>query len=73
MSVEIIDLTEERCPMTLLLAKRASRALLSSQSLTFLVLDLVSINDMQAYFLRHGMQVDVKQATDFYSLTITKE
>ncbi|GAD89034.1 MULTISPECIES: sulfurtransferase TusA family protein [Vibrio] len=72
MSVEIIDLTEERCPMTLLLAKRASRALSTSQSLTFLVLDLVSIKDMKAYFLHHGMLVDVKQGADFYSLTITK-
>ncbi|GAD78304.1 sulfurtransferase TusA family protein [Vibrio ezurae] len=73
MSVEIIDLTEERCPMTLLLAKRASRVLHISQSLTFLVADLISVNDMKAYFLRQGMLVDVKQYAEIYHVTIIKE
>ncbi|GAB7218187.1 sulfurtransferase TusA family protein [Vibrio comitans] len=73
MSMKVIDLTDERCPMSLLLAKRASRDLKTSQSLTFLVVELSSVNDMQAYFLRHDMLVDVTKAPHYYYLTITKE
>ncbi|WP_231892566.1 MULTISPECIES: sulfurtransferase TusA family protein [unclassified Vibrio] len=70
---EIIDLTQERCPMSLLLAKRASRALKVSQSLTFIVRDVASVNDMQSYFTCHEMLVEARKASDYYYLTITKE
>ncbi|MEZ9877075.1 sulfurtransferase TusA family protein [Vibrio breoganii] len=73
MSMKVIDLTDERCPMSLLLAKRASRDLKPSQTLTFLVMELSSVNDMQAYFLRHDILVDVRKAPHYYYLTITKE
>ncbi|CAM2771093.1 sulfurtransferase TusA family protein [Vibrio rarus] len=73
MSLETIDLTQERCPMTLLLAKRASSKLSASQALTFVVAEKSSVHDMQAYFLRHNMQVDVRKEPHCYYLTIIKE
>jgi TusA-related sulfurtransferase len=73
MQRETVDLTKERCPMSLLLAKRASAKLNSSQSLRILVSDHSSLSDMQAYFQRQKIDVQVRLEADHYQLIITKE
>lgn len=73
MSIEIIDLTQERCPMTLLKAKRASRGLKTEQSLCFLVSDKSSFLDMQSYFQGQNLSIRANTMSHLYQLTITKQ
>ena len=73
MCMETMDLTKERCPMSLLVAKRASARLKSLQSLRILVSDRSSFEDMQAYFQRQKMDVQVRVESHHYQLIITKE
>lgn len=73
MLMETVDLTKERCPMSLLVAKRATARLKPLQTLSILVSDRSSLEDMQAYFSGQKMDVQITVESKYYQLIITKE
>ncbi|MFV0575562.1 MAG: sulfurtransferase TusA family protein [Vibrio sp.] len=72
-----LDLTHERCPMALLLAKRKAEILSSNQSLKILSNDLASTNDMLRYFNQSPYSVELfaKEKTEDqeFTLIVTKK
>ncbi|WP_261815736.1 sulfurtransferase TusA family protein [Vibrio gallicus] len=73
MRSSVIDLTEHRCPMSLLLAKRASLELTVGESIKFMVTELSSIEDMIRYFSSNQWHTQLERTSDCYHLTIIKE
>lgn len=73
MTTSVIDLTKERCPMSLLLAKRASLNVTSGQNLKLLVSEKASVDDMVRYFERNQWRTLLEHTSDYYQLTIIKE
>lgn len=73
MTTSVLDLTKERCPMSLLLAKRASLNITSGHDLKLLVSDKSSVEDMVRYFERHQWRTQLEHTSDCYQLTIIKE
>ncbi|WP_036801012.1 MULTISPECIES: sulfurtransferase TusA family protein [Photobacterium] len=58
-----LDLTAERCPMALLLAKRATRELHCGQRLEIYISDAGARQDIPRYLLNHGFNVEELTAT----------
>ncbi|WP_105903513.1 sulfurtransferase TusA family protein [Vibrio gangliei] len=72
MSVDSLDLRSERCPMALLRAKRECVQLLLNQSLTILVRDKASLNDMVRFFSQPPYSAGVHHHGDEWALVVTK-
>nr|WP_237156683.1 sulfurtransferase TusA family protein [Photobacterium leiognathi] len=58
MEILSLDLTTQRCPLALLLAKRACAKLLSEQQLELRISDSGARNDIPRYLLNHGYIID---------------
>lgn len=73
METQNLDLTSYRCPMSLLLAKRASQSLVTNERLCIKVADNASLSDMMGYFERKLFNLRLEH-TDAYSfLTVIKK
>ncbi len=57
MTIQILDLKSERCPMALLLAKRATSHLLVNQCLEIHLTDKASLQDITRYLNQHHYSV----------------
>lgn len=69
----ILDLREQRCPMTLLLVKRAAAALSPGESLTILIADPASQRDIEKYIAQQPLDCQRTLNHDHYSLKVSKE
>ncbi|PSW03994.1 sulfurtransferase TusA family protein [Photobacterium lipolyticum] len=69
MEIQSLDLTSERCPMALLLAKRVSKGLRFDQILQIHISDPGGRQDIPRYLLNHGFNVEV-QADSYQKLVI---
>ncbi|WP_299021754.1 sulfurtransferase TusA family protein [uncultured Photobacterium sp.] len=70
MEILSLDLTSERCPMALLLAKRATVDLRFGQRLRIHISDAGARQDIPRYLLNHGFNVE-EQAVSQQELVIT--
>ncbi len=71
MKANILDLRLERCPMALLLAKRAGKSLESGVKLDIYAQDSASIKDMLRYFRHQGFIVDVHSKPEFSIISLS--
>ncbi|TXY06607.1 sulfurtransferase TusA family protein [Vibrio mimicus] len=69
----ILDLREQRCPMALLLAKRATASLSPCESLTILIADPASQRDIEKYMALQLLDCQRTQKHDHCSLMVSKE
>ncbi|WP_194438683.1 sulfurtransferase TusA family protein [Vibrio fluminensis] len=67
-----LDLREQRCPMSLLLAKRQSAKLVDGDRLNILVTDPSSKSDIVSYLSQHSFEVELTQLNNYYSLNVTR-
>nr|WP_305844387.1 sulfurtransferase TusA family protein [Photobacterium leiognathi] len=58
MEILSLDLTTQRCPLALLLTKRACAKLLSEQQLELRISDSGARSDIPRYLLNHGYMID---------------
>ncbi|MBB1313896.1 MULTISPECIES: sulfurtransferase TusA family protein [Aliivibrio] len=72
METQYLDLSKHRCPMSLLLAKRASHRLIDSEKLIIKVVDKVSLQDMMTYFQQSSFHTHLEQAEPCSFLTVTR-
>ncbi len=73
MEPNILDLRQQRCPMTLLLAKRHTAQLVTGESVTILINDTSSLKDIESYLLNHNYSCSNSLSDGYYSLTVVKE
>lgn len=69
MEITSLDLTSERCPMALLLAKRAAKGLSFDQGLQIHIADSGARQDIPRYLLNHGFNIE-EQADSQQELVI---
>ncbi|PSV46946.1 sulfurtransferase TusA family protein [Photobacterium indicum] len=60
MDIQTLNLASERCPLALLLAKRASKSLRSNQSIEIIISDAGARQDISRYLLNNGFNVKVQ-------------
>ncbi|MBD8511703.1 sulfurtransferase TusA family protein [Photobacterium sp. 2_MG-2023] len=60
MEIPKLDLTDTRCPLALLTAKRTCRLLKAGQPLEIHICDAGSRKDIPRYLLNHGFQVHIQ-------------
>lgn len=73
METRSVDLSQYRCPMSLLLAKRASKPLVKDEQLQFKIVDKTSLADMMAYFEQHSFDIHLEQTDSCSLLTVTRK
>lgn len=73
MEHRILDLTSQRCPMALLLAKRAYHALMPAQSLQIRLSELGSLHDILRYFQSQAADVRLEQSSSLSILFVVKK
>ncbi len=73
MDHQTLDLTSQRCPFALLLAKRAYHALLPQQSLQIHLTDLGSLHDILRYFEAMKAVTSLKKADSQYTILAIKK
>lgn len=69
MEILTLDLMAYRCPLTLLMVKRACRDLLSTQQLTIIVAENGARTDILRYLHNNGFMVDI-QTENHHQLVI---
>lgn len=72
METRSLDLSQYRCPMSLLLAKRASKSLAKNEMLRIKVIDKGSLTDMMSYFEQYLFDIQLEH-TDICSLLTIKK
>ncbi|PMH41286.1 oxidoreductase [Vibrio sp. 10N.286.49.B3] len=72
MTIKVIDLRQERCPMALLLAKRHSVQLEPGECLYIHIVDVVSMQDIITFLRSNSFLVESQKHLDFYVLHIIK-
>lgn len=72
METESFDLRECRCPMALLLTKRACAKLDQGEQLTLMVTDGASLRDIHRYLHRNGFLIEKHIVAEATVLYITK-
>ncbi len=71
MEVKILDVTPLRCPMSLLVAKRAAQGLGQNEKLEIKIVDQSSLADMIKYFQLNGYQTHLIVQPLYTLLTVT--
>lgn len=69
----LLDLRQQRCPIALLLAKRATAALLHNQSLTILIADPASLHDIEQYMAQLPVHCQRTPHREYDSLMVSQE
>ncbi|MDD1784148.1 sulfurtransferase TusA family protein [Enterovibrio sp. ZSDZ35] len=72
MEIQSLDLREQRCPMALLLAKRACALLEHGQPIALYVTDAGALRDIPRYLQQHGFVVEHQQSDGTTVLKVTK-
>jgi TusA-related sulfurtransferase len=73
MKTRSVDLSQHRCPMSLLLAKRKSSSLGKDEQLQLKVVDKTSLADIMRYFEQHSFDIHLKQTDSCSFLTVTRK
>ncbi len=73
MEPNILDLRQQRCPMTLLLAKRHTAQLVTGESVTILISESSSLADIESYLRNHNYSCSNTLSDGYYSLKVVKE
>jgi TusA-related sulfurtransferase len=73
MAHQTLDLTSKRCPLALLLAKRAYHALLPQQSLQIHLTDLGSLHDILRYFYTMNAVISVENSESQHTILAVKK
>jgi len=73
MELNILDLRQQRCPMTLLLAKRHTAQLVTGESVTILISEQSSLKDIESYLRNHNYSCSNSLNEGYYSLKVVKE
>ncbi len=73
METRSVDLSQHRCPMSLLLAKRESQCLEVNEKLVIKVVDKGSLTDMMTYFQQNSFHIHVEHTEMCTLLTVTKK
>ncbi|MGF1688263.1 sulfurtransferase TusA family protein [Photobacterium japonica] len=69
----MLDLTAERCPMALLLAKRATHALKKGEKMEIHMTDAGARQDIPRYLSTQGMAIEVlMDSHHVLAITVTK-
>ncbi|GMQ47380.1 sulfurtransferase TusA family protein [Vibrio sp. 10N] len=68
-----LNLEQERCPMSLLLVKRAYKALGSNQTLKVRIIDSQSVRDCSNYLAKHNADVQCQQQDEITVMTIVNK
>lgn len=68
-----LNLEQERCPMSLLLVKRAYKALEPNQTLSVRIIDSQSVQDCKAYLLNHDADVQCQRQDEVTVMTIVNK
>ncbi|MBA5762029.1 sulfurtransferase TusA family protein [Vibrio sp. 404] len=67
-----LDLRDQRCPLSLLLAKRHTMALGEGEQIIILVADPSSKSDIIRFLSQHAFDVKCAELGSFYSLNVTR-
>ncbi|MDA9556189.1 sulfurtransferase TusA family protein [Vibrio sp.] len=67
-----MDLTKERCPMSLLLVKRYVVKMEVGEQVTVLLRDLASFSDIQHFLKLHGYDIHELKIGDNLALIVNK-
>ena len=73
METRSVDLSQHRCPMSLLLAKRESHSLGKDEQLQLKVVDKTSLADIMKYFEQHSFDIHLEQTDSCSFLTVTRK
>ncbi|WP_425244310.1 sulfurtransferase TusA family protein [Vibrio gelatinilyticus] len=73
MQTKYLDLLNQRCPMSLLLVKRACKSMASSDKLIVKLADSQSQQDILKFLHSKQYQIYCTQGADCSSITITKQ
>ena len=73
MKTRSVDLSQHRCPMSLLLAKRESHSLGKDEQLQLKVVDKTSLTDIMKYFEQHSFDIHLEQTDSCSFLTVTRK
>lgn len=73
MEPNILDLRQQRCPMTLLLAKRHIAQLNTGDSVNILICDSSSFKDIKSFLLKQDYLCNSTKCDGYYSITVVKE
>lgn len=68
-----LDLVHERCPMSLLLVKRAFKQLTLNQLLSVRLADKSSVSDILQYLSKQNVQVDCLEERETTLIKIRKQ
>lgn len=72
MEIQSLDLREQRCPMALLLAKRACTLLEQGQQITLYVTDSGALKDIPRYLENNGFVFERQRLDDATVFNVTK-
>jgi TusA-related sulfurtransferase len=72
MEAEILDLREQRCPLSLLLVKRKMHQITRGSALIIQIRDRASLTDIQAFLSSHSHVCQCKQINDTFQLDVIK-
>ncbi|MGR6862207.1 sulfurtransferase TusA family protein [uncultured Aliivibrio sp.] len=73
METRTLDLSQHRCPMSLLLAKRTSQPLAKNEKLAIKIVDKISLVDIIKYFEQHAFDIHVEHVDSYAQLTVTRK
>ncbi|AMG29963.1 sulfurtransferase TusA family protein [Grimontia hollisae] len=72
MEIQSLDLREQRCPMALLLAKRACGSLKQGQQIALYIADSGALKDIPRYLEKHGFVFESQSVQGATVLNVTK-
>lgn len=72
MEIQSLDLREQRCPMALLLAKRACASLKQGQQIALYITDSGALKDIPRYLENNGFVLERQPVQGVTVLNVTK-
>ncbi|WP_325891914.1 sulfurtransferase TusA family protein [Grimontia sp. NTOU-MAR1] len=72
MEIQSLDLREQRCPMALLLAKRACAALKQGQQIALYITDSGALKDIPRYLDKNGFEFESQLVQGATVINVTK-
>ncbi|CAH0524983.1 sulfurtransferase TusA family protein [Vibrio hippocampi] len=73
MQVKQLDLKDERCPMSLLLVKRAYKALGVGEAMSIVLVEPQSVTDVSSYLGMQTAKVDKQTRSDVTTISVLKQ
>ncbi|EOD80262.1 hypothetical protein D515_00835 [Grimontia indica] len=72
MEIQSLDLREQRCPMALLLAKRACASLKQGQQIALYITDSGALKDIPRYLEKSGFEFECQPVQGATVINVTK-